>query len=306
MARKKIDDQLVAQWVHQRRKGASYRSIGREFGIDPRTVKSWIEKAGTQGGKEHWEAVSRQVDATYLEGHYRMLVQIAAAVLSAVRTDPVRAHPELTARRLIGNQILSGVQKFSRLLADRGVPEEGTFPEGIRGPEAERLGLKLFHALMEHEPLLKKAIEVWEAEWNRFQKERGGLIEAARNLLKYEHVEEDAAKISVMIVDEALRQNLRGEEPMSSREDGLEDKTFRLSRCSPGREMKVCIGSKEKVEAMRKAYEKVFSQISHEERIAPVKEILSSLEHHAQEIEDFVDRLILVGRPQGTCSLCPN
>jgi len=55
------------QWIQLRRKEESYRSIGRRFDVDPRTVKSWVQKAGEEKEKEHWEAVSRQVDAKYLD-----------------------------------------------------------------------------------------------------------------------------------------------------------------------------------------------------------------------------------------------
>ena len=52
MGRKKIDEQTVAQWIHLWRKGRSYRSIGGEFEVDSRTVKSWIQKAGEERGIE--------------------------------------------------------------------------------------------------------------------------------------------------------------------------------------------------------------------------------------------------------------
>ena len=87
MARKKIDSQLVAQWIHLNRKGESYRSIGRQFDVDSRTVKSWIMRAGEEKEKEHWEAVSRQVDAKYLDEHYRMLLQIAVRRLCLQRSS---------------------------------------------------------------------------------------------------------------------------------------------------------------------------------------------------------------------------
>jgi hypothetical protein len=312
MERKKIDDQLVAQWIQLRRKGDSFRSIGREFDVDPRTVKSWIQRAGEEKEKEHWEAVSRQVDAKYLDEHYRMLLQVAAAVLDTVHTDPVFVHHKHDARVLLNGSVQSAVQKSAELLAGRGLDvgfRVSEFPSdaGIRDDTAERLGRRLLDALMEHEPWLKTAIEAWESQWSKFQHARLQLIEAAKNLFKHANIGDRITEaLKTEVVREALGNKLFNEEPWSSRVDVIDDKNAHLTRYNRRTEKKVYTGSKQEVEAAYKAYDKVLSQLSHEERVKPVADSYHSLMDQVREVEDYVDHLILMGKPQGQCTLCLN
>jgi hypothetical protein len=312
MVRKKVDDQLVAQWIHLRRKGEPYRSIGREFGVDPRTVKSWIQRAGEEKEKEHWEAVSRQVDAKYLDEHYRMLLQIAAAVLDTVHRDPVFVHHELDAHVLVDNCIQSAVRKSAELLAGRGLDMSSAaseFPSdaGIKDHTAERLGRRLLDALMEHEPQLKMAIEAWESDWTKFQQARLKLVEAAKNLFKQANTSDRIAEVlKIEVVREALGNKLFNEEPWSSRVDVLDDKNAHLIRYRRRTETRVYTGSKQEVEAAYKAYDKVLSQLSHEERVKPVEDSYHSLMDQVREVEDYVDHLLLRGKPEGHCPLCLN
>jgi hypothetical protein len=312
MGRKKIDEQTVAQWIHLRRKGRSYRSIGEEFEVDSRTVKAWVQRAGKEKEKEHWEAVSRQVDAKYLDEHYRMLLQIAAAVLDAVHNDPVFVHQKLDARDLLNNSVQSAVQKSADLLAGRGLDMSSAVSEfyprtGIKDHKAQRLGHRLLDALMEHEPQLKMAIEAWESDWSRFQHTRLQLIEAAKNLFKHANTSDRIAEaLKIEVVREALRNKLLGEEPCSSLVDVLDEKITHLIRYSEGAERRILTGSKQEVEAARKAYDKVLSQLSHEERVKPMEDRYHSLMNRVREVEDYIDQLILMGKAQGQCALCLN
>jgi len=312
MGRKKIDQQLVAQWIHLHRKGESYRSIGREFDVDSRTVKSWIQRAGEEKEKEHWEAVARQVDSKYLDEHYRMLLQIAAGVLDAVHTDPVFVHHELDARGLLDNRIQYAVQKSAELLATRGLDMSSAVSEfplhtGIKDHKAERLGRRLLDALMGHEPRLKRAIEAWESDWGKFQQERLKLVEAASRLFRQAHiVDKSAESLKMQVVREALGNKLLNEEPCSSRVDDIDDKKAHLIRYSPHTGNIVYTESKQEVEAARKAYDWVLSQLSHKGRINPVQDSYHSLMNRVRELEDYVDCLILMGKPQGQCTLCLN
>ena len=317
MARKKIDDQMAAQWIHLHKKGESYRSIGREFGVNYRTVKSWIQRAGEEKEKEHWEAVSQQIDAKYLDEHYRMLLKIAAAVLDVAHSDPIVTNPELAIPVFFDMGIRSAMQKTAKVLVERGL--ELTYEGEIEVHEADRLGRRLLDALMEHEPLLKTATEAWESDWTKFQKTRLELMEVAKNLFKNAKVDDAVAEgISIIIVDEVLRNKILGEEPCSSRVNASDrddeqtrdkrtrDKLVQLTRYNKRGEMTVYTGSMQEVEATSKTYEKVLLQLSHEERVYPVKDIYHSLMKRVEEVEDYVDRLILMGRPQGQCPLCLN
>lgn len=314
MERKKIDDPLVAQWIQLRRKEESYRSIGRRFDVDPRTVKSWVQKAGEEKEKEHWEAVSRQVDAKYLDEHYRMLLQVAAAVLDAVHTDPVFVHHELEAHLVLNGRVQSAMKKSPQLLEGRGldiepgmITEFSSYHSEIDNHPLERLGSKLLDALMEHEPALKQAIEAWESQWSKFQHARLQLIEATKNLYNHANVGDKVAEgLKMEVVREVLGNKLFNEEPCSSRVDVIDDKNAHLTRYDRRTEKKVYTGSKQEVEAARKAYDNVLSQVLHKERIRPVEDSYESLTKSIRQVEDSVDYLLLRGKPEGHCPLCLN
>jgi len=310
MERKKFDDQLVAQWIQLHRKGEPYRSIGRTFDVDPRTVKSWIQRAGKEKEMEHWEAVSRQVDAKYLDEHCRMLLQIAAAISDSVHTDPLSVHHELDADVLLNGQIQSAVRKSEELLAQRGLnissgASEFNTSSGIKDHATERLARRLLAALLEHEPQLKSVIEAWESDWTKFQKARLNLIEVAGNLFKHANVGDSVAEaLKIAVVREALENRLINAEPWSSRVDVLDDKNAHLVRYSRRTETRVYTGSKQEIEGVQKVYDNVLSQISHRERISFVKSSYQSLTDRVREAEDYIDRLILIGKPHGKCALC--
>jgi len=314
MERIKITDELTQQWIRLWRRGESYRSIGRKFDVDPRTVKSWIQRAGEEQEKEHWEAVSRQVDAKYLDEHYRMLLQVAAAVLDAVHTDPVFVHHELEAHLVLHGRVQAAMQKSPQLLEGRGLEiEPGMITEfashhsEIDNHPFERLGSKLLDALMEHEPRLKTAIEAWESDWTKFQMARLKLVEVAKNLFKHANAGDTITEaLKTQAVQEVLGNKLFNQEPCSSRVEVFDGKIAHLIRCSGRAEMRVYTGSKQEVEAASKTYEKVLSQISHKERVNPLEDSYHSLMNRVKGVEDYVDYLILMGRPQGRCALCLN
>lgn len=312
MGRKKIQEEIVAQWILARRKGESYRSISNRFDVDPRTVKSWIQRAGEEKEREHWEAVSRQVDAKYLDQHYRMLLQVAAAVLDAVHTDPMSAHHELEARVILNGQIESAVRNSDELLVERGLnirfrASEFAPNPGIKDHTTERLGRILHDALLEHEPRLKSVIEVCESDWNKFQKARLKLMEAAKNLFKQANVRDSVAEaLKIAAVQEVLKNRLFREAPRSSRVDVLDDKNAHFVRYSRRTETRVYTGSKQEIEAVQKVYDKVLSQLSHPARVKPVQNCYQSLLDKVRQAESYIDRLILMGKPQGHCALCFN
>ena len=317
MARKKLDDQMVAEFIRLHERGQSYRSIGRKFGVNYRTVKSRIRKAGEEKDQVHWEAVSRQVDTKYLDEHYRMLMQMTSVVTEVVSADPIFTTLEQPSTAFRDMCIQSATQKATKLLAARGL--ELTSDRRIEDPQAKRLGCKLLDSLMDHEQLLKAAIEAWESEWINFQKMRSELAESAKNLFINAKASDIVAEdIKADIVNEVLRNKLLGEKPRSSRVNALDKRDkrvrnkhvrdrFELIRyIDKDPEWTVYTGSEEEVETARKIYDKVFSQLCHEERMRPIWDSYHSIMERVKEVEDYVDRLILIGRPQGQCSLCLN
>ena len=317
MARKKIDDKMVAEWILLRGKGRSYRSIGLQYDVDPRTVKSRVEKASEEYEKEHWERVSQQVDAKYLDEHYRMLIQMTSAVMEMISLNPMNTIQKQLAPSYFDICLEPATHKATQFLAARSL-DIASINE-IEDSQASRLGHKLFDALMEHEPSLKTNIDAWKSDWAKFQKTRFDLIEEAKNLFKHFNIADTMAeRIKKQIVNEVLRYKLLGEEPCSSSVDTSDKDNERIqnrsSRSKPVRLVRynkrikttVYKGSAEEVAAACKVYDQVLLQLCHDERIGPVQDSYSSLMEHVKVVENYVDRLLLMGKPQDQCSLCLN
>jgi hypothetical protein len=308
MGKRKITQEAIAQWVHLHRQGQSYRNIARQFKVDPRTVKSWIEKAGEEAEREHWEAVTRQVDAGYLDNHYRMLLMVARAVLDATETDPITVHHDWSADSWFNEHILYSLEKLPIAFAEVNVESASMTEQSTLSAEtARRLSNKLFYSLVEHEPQLGKAVEKWKEAWAGFQKLRLELVDAAENLFKQRKVtEKPAAALGLVVVQEALETGILGQKPCSfqieERGEGMAD----LNHGRSGTMKKILQGSRQEIEADRDAYQRLLEQVSHEGRMSPVKDAYRSVRQCMIEVQEIVDRLILIGRPNGQCSLCFN
>ncbi len=294
MSKRKISNELVAEFIRLRQAGQSYRTIGETCKVDPRTVKGWVKRAGQGKEKEHWEIVSRQVDTKYLDEHYRLLIRIAARLPDAARTKPMDFNNERDAEGLIDNSIQLGLQQAGNLLKERGINA------------SNRLSRSLREALMEHEPQLKIALDEWKYRWNGFQKMRSELAQQAGNLFEQKKLSPEVAKtLGIAVAREGIKIRLFGEEARSSKVEDINNERARLIRKNRQISGEVYDGPKQEVEAAKNVYEFVLSQISHEERMRPIEDAYSSLTVSAQTVEDFVERLVLIGRPQGQCSLCP-
>ena len=294
MGKRKISDELIAEFIRLRQAGQSFRTIGRTCKVDPRTVKSWVERADKREEKEHWETVSRQVDTKYLDEHYQLLISIAARLQNVVHTKSMDFPHKQDADRLIDNSIQIGLQRAGNLLKERGIDT------------TNRLSRRLLEALMEHEPQLKVALDNWKSRWNGFEKMRSELAQQAVSLFEQKKLSHKVAEtLGIAVAREGIRIRLLGEEPFSSRVEDISNERTRLIRHNRQISGEVYKGPKQEVEAAKNAYEFVLSQISHEERMRPIEDAYKSLMVSVQAAEDFVERLVLIGRPQGQCSLCP-
>jgi hypothetical protein len=294
MSKRKIPDELVVEFVRLRQAGQSYRTISETYKVDPRTVKSWIEKAGREKEKEHWEIVSRQVDTKYLDEHYRLLIRIAARLVDIVRTRSMDVTNQQDADALIDNSIQLGLQQADNLLKERGIDI------------TNRLSRLLLEALTEHEPQLKIALNNWKYRWNEFEKVRLQLAQQAGGLFEQKKLSHKVAEaLGIVAAIEGMKIRLLGEEPYSSTVEDSGTERARLIRNNQQTWQEVYRGPKRDVDTAKNAYEFVLSQISHEERMRPVEDAYKYLMNSARTVEDFVERLVLVGRPQGQCGLCP-
>ncbi|MFH1087771.1 MAG: hypothetical protein V1737_04210 [Chloroflexota bacterium] len=313
MGRKLIPEEDITEWVRLRRKGQSFRSIAKTHKVDARTVQAWVRRAGEEKEKEHWEAVSRQVDAGRLDEHYRLLLQVAAALLQVVRVDPLSVSPERSAQSLLEEEMLSGFREAAGILKGRGLDLNA--PEKLNPPRisasdnpAHRLGRKLLQALFDHEPPLKTAFDIWASHWTSFQQARLQLVEIAGNLFRQKKVPDATADaLKVRLVREALDKELFGKEVLRSRVEQGNDGLAALIRYNEKTRERLprVKGSKAEMDAVAIAYDGVLTQVSLEEIMRPIKAAHQSVLESFQVVEDLLDELVLVGRPRGHCSLCP-
>lgn len=311
MGKTKVDENMVADWARRRQKGQSFRSIASEYQVDARTVQGWVQKLMKEKDKEHWEAVSRQVDAKYLDEHHRLLLRAALALLGTVHTDPIMTH-ELDGERLIDDGIGSVSRAAIEILKDRGInldPQSGNVLKSprFRDEAVTRLSRKLVESLIDHEPEMQQALNQWQGCWSRFQQAQQDLTGVAKNLFKQRKLTEGTAEeLKWVVVKEALEAELRGKKAWESRIKEHDGKEVDLVRFCPENELHLCKGSKEDMNAALESYDKVLLQVSHIERITPLVNAYHDLQGTVQTVADLVDRMILMGKPQGRCTLCPS
>ena len=304
----KVTEELVAQFIQLHRGGDSFRAIGAKFGVDPRTVKSWIEKRENQRGQDHWEAVSRQVDVRYLEEHLGMLVRVSIDVQRAVQSSPLKAYGEPMV--LVAALVEVGLDQTGSLLEGRGLelytPASISPTGGGHMLPGERLARKLLEGLMEHEPTLKELLDGWSSCWLGVQEERRDLQEKAKNLfLQKQIAEEIADALGPVAVEQAIASALslpgQGHLTAEAGDDGLATLMSREGTNS----RKVHVVQEAEAEPACQANEWVVGQLLHEENIRRLKNAYSSLTENVARIEDLGDNILLRGKPAGTCFLCP-
>ncbi len=311
----KITAEMVADFIRLHRQGQSYRAIGERYKVDGRTVKARIDKAMKAKEEEHWEAVSRQVDAKYLDEHYRLLGHVALAVLNAVRTQPLFARARDKAEALLHRMIEGGLgEPALDLLAGRGVDLDTlpttSMPDRIGETPKMRLVERLLRGLMEHEATLSQAVEQWEECWDRFQQRRAEFGQEAQGLFVLGKTvgETVTTALGAAVADEVLRSTLLNHEigalEVEEREDGRA--AILLVRGSSREAEDVCSGLEAELRSTVDAYAQVLSQLRHEGRMGSVVAAYKSLMKIVSQIEDLVDTLVLRGHPLGRCALCAN
>ena len=304
----KVNEEMVAQFVQFHRRGDSYRAIGAKFQVDPRTVKSRIEKAERDRERDHWEAVSLQVDVRYLEEHLGMLVRVSIDVQEAVQTSPFKFDKEPLG--LVAALVAGGLKRSGGLLESRGIdlrPPASISPTSVRGnPPTERLAGKLLNGLKEHEPTLEVLLDGWNGCWLKVQAERSGLQVQAKNLFRQRQIGKAVADVlGPVAVEQAIAVALslpdQGHLTAEMGDDGLA--TLMLTG---GTELRKVHGVQlAEAEPICQANERVVEQLLQEERIRPLQEAHRSLTECVAKIEDQVDIIILRGKPAGTCFFCP-
>lgn len=305
----KITDEMVTDFVRLHRQGTSYREIGRRYGVDYRTVGSWIHKAEREQQRGHWEFVSREVDARYLDEHYRLLLRFALGVLDVVQTDPLFARSDEEARGLYDRLMIFHMGRASELLAMRGIDfeDEATSyaPDRYGRSAKQRLCRQLNNSLMEHESELESSIEGWMTDWSQFQQVREECKNVAVGLFKQNDLASELSEVfGPDVVEDVLNWALSGADRRVIRieeRDGT-DAVVVIEDTSSAREL--FTGPKSTLESVPKIYDAVFCQMSLEQRLREPKEVYERLYRSVSEVQDLVDELVLRGKPRGLCKLC--
>lgn len=300
----KVTEEMIAQFIQLHRRGDSFRSIGARFQVDPRTVKSRIEKAERQKDRDHWVAVSLQVDVRYLEEHLGMLVRVSIDVQEAVQTSPFKSDRDPLG--LVAALVATGLKRNGGLLESRGLdlrsPISKTNIDAVSGLPIERLAAKVLNSLNEHEPTLEGLLDRWGGSWLKLQRGRTGLRNEAINLFRhYKEGGQVAGALGPIAAGQAIASalDLPGQGNLTT--EGL----TRLMWTEGNHSRQICVVKPANVQLVYEAYEQVLEQLLLEERIRPLQEAYRSLTESVAEMEDLVDNIILWGKPRGTCFLCP-
>lgn len=302
----KISEEMTAEFVRLRRLGQSFRAIGRQFGADPRTVKAKIEQVDKEKNRHHWEGVMRQVDAGYLVEHYRMLVAVGMGLLEIVRSDPMRITAGGAAPGLIERLSTFGLDVVDGILGGRGVNVRPFMvsPAIIKLGESPttRLVRMLLDSLHEHEPTIQYALDAWKSCWDTFQKKRMVLGDQAKGLFNQNErsTDEIVIKMAESVLDSELHGRGKGEFQIEELYDGQAIALIvnESTRVEVGR------GNLEVLRANFSSYEETYRQLSHVERIRPIKAAYDSLERSVEEVAGLIDVIALRGKPEGRCNLC--
>lgn len=307
-----ISDEMVSDFVRLYRRGESYRAIGKNFKVDPRTVKARILKVETEGEDQHWEAVARRLDSKYLHEHNRLLWVVAQGVLDAVQREPLFAGTDQQAQIVVKTHVEYRLREYGAdLLEARGMdlasrPQTAS-PDRFRSDPVERFARRLLAGLMEHEPQLEKSLEEWGERWSGFQNRRVELAAQVEGIYKGRGVGGELANVLGRGVAHGAMSSslldLETEHPHAeSGETGetsltiKSDLTRNEEHSFPTDDVKLALDQ----------LELVSDQVAHEERMGSVREAYALLKETVHTVEDHVDELVLKGKLRGKCTLCPD
>ena len=112
--------------------------------------------------------------------------------------------------------------------------------------------------------------------------------------------DEIAAKMAESVLDSELHGHGPGEFKIEELGEGhaVALIVIELTRAEVGR------ASLEELQANFSIYDKAYRQLSHVERIRPIKKAYDSLQRRVEEVAHLIDVIVLSGKPEGRCNLC--
>jgi hypothetical protein len=166
----------------------------------------------------------------------------------------------------------------------------------------------LMNALLEqHEPELGAALREWEEQAAALVKSSRSLVEQARAGLAMAGLPEaDVEALQGWFGQEVLETFVMGKAPLSFRvEEGDEGKAKLVHRDGGKMERALYEGSGGDVERAKKAYELVLDRAGSGNLPGEAREAHEALASSARRIEETLVEMVIRGRPQGECSMCP-
>jgi len=307
----KVTPEIEEKIIQLHRANQNYRNIGRQLGLDWRTVKGVVSRGAQIREQKHWEAVTHQVDTEFLRQHYRVLMLLAQEVWKVLSYDPIEpGHAEAkvclaiaqdrAVRWALDHDILPGMPQV-----------KGT--DGTTGDLSQaHLGYMLFQALQAHEPKLKTLIIRWTKSWDALLRLRERLESQVKEslpgdeYLKIGLTPTQAAKNLESALTEALECKLKDLRLMEFETPSKETNVFigRL-RKDPKIVRPIYIGRD--LEGAQAWYQKALGLALQQPEVWDrLGNAYQGVIRWAGEVKQVIDTLAIRGRPGGMCTYCPS
>ena len=313
MPKRKVTEETVATIRQLRERGKKDSEIARELDLDRRTVTSAAQKVGKVVDYLHWEAVSQKVDSELLYQHQKDLTQLAVGVQERTTSDlaglPV-SHPSFDSRRSLhltferlseegwlgGRTAKSPPDEYQELSRQENLPPDRLY----------RLGDRLMECLDQHEPELTRALEVWRAGYDLCQEARADLLRDAEAAL-----DEGPAgtaptrEIATAVLREACDHSFHQITTASFTTKEQEGNQIQLFRLIGRSEIPVYRGDSQGVAEASGRYRSVLDAALGSPELRAATDAFRGLETERASIDAVTDGIVIRGRPNGRCELCP-
>jgi len=216
----KVNMELALELRRLHNLGSSFVDLGKQYGLNNKTVSDWVNKAEEFVKDQHWNEIGKDLDTRLMREHHQMLLAAALGVSRAVATPPQLVGPGQSADVLVDYHVLTGLQGLEEILAERGIDNMSGDMGSRRSDDMElleRMSAKLGSGLFHHLPELQAAKEQWSSDWQRFRDEKDKLVkETAGALVQRGRAADLAHQLASNAVGQALASEIGervGEEP---------------------------------------------------------------------------------------------
>ena len=196
-----VSEETARRWTELSRQGWPFARIGREEGVDRRTVarivrQRWGKHVGEAAAQARGEVASRM-----LEEHFRDMETVATTVLRALVPPSLRDSLFVEVPDM---EVLLQERVADWWLRMKHMYLPGTGPDEVDRRRARRQAQALLMALQEHQPLVKTLVGDWSRcaqDYYRLWLEIEGKAQAAGF----------SGPVTRSAVEEALRGSMRGD-----------------------------------------------------------------------------------------------